>query len=892
MTGINAFFQDAFQALTDFVPMQWQCRLYSQMMRSELPKSIDLPTGLGKTSIIPIWLIALASMTGDESVRLPRRLIYIVNRRTVVDQTTDVVKKIRARLLDPSNQDWAAHSQVLVRLVGGLRKLSSGFDDLPIAISTLRGELADNDEWKIDPARPAIIVGTIDMIGSKLLFSGYGDGRYYRPHNAGLIGQDSLIVHDEAHLTPAFSDLLHRVAEVQHCSNELLPVDVVELSATLRNNISSDFKLEADEEDQIVKDRMDAKKRLFLHEVGEDGLIEKLVELSKAHDQEQARVLIYVISPEDAQSVVDQLQKQLDNSEDRIALLTGTIRGYERDQIVGQNPVYRALLNSESELGQTVYMVSTSAGEVGIDLNADHLVCDMTTLDSMIQRLGRVNRRGSREHEARVDVVGIHRAQVESTDMAKAIKATSDLFRRLYDSSGGEIDVGPRNLYALVRGLGEEEREAAFSPKPTAPPLTDILLDNWSMTSISSSMPGRPGVTEYLHGLTDDPPETYLAWRKEVARLSEAQADPVGLRDWFLSCRIRAHELLRERTDRVKRALKILLKAHRTQDESHDFPVVLLDELGNAELSLLSRIIRDDNDLAYRTIVLPCEAGGLNQYGMLDPKARGEALDVAEKEISGERRERWLDENGQQFRNLITDEVAESLPPDLKEQERITLKQSFEGAEDGTSLHLVLVVQPAHLGLENPEAIKVKQTLEDHCRRVVTCVNRISDALELSPSLRDALAVAAEHHDTGKGRPIWQKFAFNDDLDVPLAKSVKYRPGHFLGGYRHEFGSLLEATKKEEIQCYLEADLILHLIAAHHGWARPHFERKALDNTRTTLENEETSADVLRRFGRVQQRFGRWSLAWMEALLRCADMIASEQYNEVSIIKAPWEADK
>ena len=48
---------------------------------------------------------------------------------------------------------------------------------------------------------------TIDMIGSKLLFSGYGDGRYKRPQHAGLIGQDSLIVHDEAHLTPAFSKL-------------------------------------------------------------------------------------------------------------------------------------------------------------------------------------------------------------------------------------------------------------------------------------------------------------------------------------------------------------------------------------------------------------------------------------------------------------------------------------------------------------------------------------------------------------------------------------------------------------------------------------------------------------------------------------------------------------
>jgi len=66
-------------------------------------------------------------------------------------------------------------------------------DASPLAISTLRGELADNREWQTDPARPAIIVGTVDMIGSRLLFSGYGAGRSYgpcpecRPHRARLL---------------------------------------------------------------------------------------------------------------------------------------------------------------------------------------------------------------------------------------------------------------------------------------------------------------------------------------------------------------------------------------------------------------------------------------------------------------------------------------------------------------------------------------------------------------------------------------------------------------------------------------------------------------------------------------------------------------------------------
>ena len=52
------------------------------------------------------------------------------------------------------------------------------------------------------------------------------------------------------------------------------------------------------------------------------------------------------------------------------------------------------------------FLVATSAGEVGVNLDADHLVCDLTTLNSMIQRLGRVNRLGRDDADfvARVDV--------------------------------------------------------------------------------------------------------------------------------------------------------------------------------------------------------------------------------------------------------------------------------------------------------------------------------------------------------------------------------------------------------------------------------------------------------------------------------------------------------
>lgn len=281
MSGTNIQFNVAFQALTGHPPMKWQVRLFDRMMQPSLPTACDLPTGLGKTSVIPIWVIALASQANDESINLPRRLIYIVNRRTVVDQATSVVEQMRNRLLDPSNRSWQTHAPVLAQLANALRTLSAGLDDLPLAISTLRGELADNEEWKADPARPAIIVGTIDMIGSKLLFSGYGDGRYHRTHHAGLIGQDSLIVHDEAHLTPAFTDLLNGVAAAQRKAGENHSVHIVELSATSRSNAEDVVKLEPeDEQDTAVRQRLDAKKNLQFHEVAKHGLEAKLTELA------------------------------------------------------------------------------------------------------------------------------------------------------------------------------------------------------------------------------------------------------------------------------------------------------------------------------------------------------------------------------------------------------------------------------------------------------------------------------------------------------------------------------------------------------------------------------------------------------------------------------------
>jgi CRISPR-associated endonuclease/helicase Cas3 len=657
-----------------------------------------------------------------------------------------------------------------------------------------------------------------------------------------------------------------------------------------------------DEEDQVtgkvVKDRLDAKKSLYIHHLqvnpGDkrtDVLKKaagKLVELSMQHRVAKAKVLIYVRSPEEAQEIIRLLRGELGKgADDRIALLAGTIRGHERDSLVQENPVYRALLNPNSSVEQTVFLVSTSAGEVGIDIDANHMVCDLTTLDSMIQRLGRVNRRGGHGRNARVDVV-VKPKDLDkldaSSEVEEAINKTHRIFEHWVAQSKGAIDVSPRSLRILLDGLDEQRKEKAFTPEPATPTLTDILLDAWSLTTISGDMPGRPEVASYLHGLEKDVPETYVVWRNEVMLLHEADVDHNTLSDWFQACRIEARERLRERTDRVKKTVEALLNEHRKKgkDEALDFPVIVLNERGEALWSSLSRIMDNNFILAYRTVVLPFQAGGLNAQGTLDSKEISEARDVAEQagsDAGAQRRERWLEINeadGLRYERLLTNAVAKTPPQGLKERERITLKEAAESTGQGGT-YLILLTAPRQLTLTHAETAKIRQPLNFHLNLAAGRMKYITVALGLDEKLEEALELAAEWHDRGKGRPIWQRYACNSELTVPLAKSTKYLHGRFLGGYRHEFGSFLEAAADDKIRGHPEADLILHLIAAHHGWARPHFERNAWDNTRTTAENENAAAEAMRRFAQLQQRFGRWGLAWLESLVRCADIAASAQ---------------
>lgn len=176
----------------------------------------------------------------------------------------------------------------------------------------------------------------------------------------------------------------------------------------------------------------------------------------------------------------------------------------------------------------------------------------------------------------------------------------------------------------------------------------------------------------------------------------------------------------------------------------------------------------------------------------------------------------------------------------------------------------------------------------NHTCDVVQRATEIVDALELPEELKQAVILAAKFHDLGKKRELWQRSIGNPNPTDWHAKPGKPEKGsrwrpRSLSPYRHEFGSLLDLldTEQEHHRRLEELpeemrDVVLHLVAAHHGYARPHFPAECtIDPNHHQQFSDEVAIESIRRFARLQRRYGRWGLACLESLLRAADWAAS-----------------
>ena len=917
----EADFRTAFKALAGMTkpeegPFPWQWELYQRFLSDRddnIPPSCNLPTGLGKTSVIHVWLLALAA----NPQKVPRRLVYVVNRRTVVDQTTNEVEGLRKRLPDAPGIESA-----LWKLCSTRPEKPDPEKDRPLAISTLRGQFADNREWSADPSRPAVICGTVDMIGSRLLFSGYGCGFKTRPLHAGFLGQDALIVHDEAHLEPAFQELLLAIEKEQERCKDFAPLKVMELTATSRAGGKAFELTDADRANKTVQQRIGATKKLHLHPNTDDKPAEDIATRALKYKDSGRAVLVFVRKVDD----VDKVTKKLPAN--TFEKLTGTLRGYERDRLV-KKPIFQRFLPESNRADGvtpepgTVYLVCTSAGEVGVNISADHLVCDLSTFESMAQRFGRVNRFGFRDD---TEIHVVHPTKFETKDKPDeaARERTLALLGTLPKYQDGAHNASP----AALGNLDQAERTAAFSPQPTILPTSDILFDAWALTSaarplVKSELPGRPGVEPYLHGVEDEKKrETQVAWRAEVSLFNTSGVSGKQIGELLDDFPLRPHELLRDATHRVQDELAALAVGH------GELPVWVIDPDDTVNVLTLADLAEENNkgyavNLSARTVVLPPAAGGLTQTGTLDGKAKREAerkYDVAGLVFpaSGVPLVRLLvslNESEKKYSLVapvrdLTGEFEFQLAKDAKRDEetkairdecgevglkpmRVAFRLDLGDEDERTSGNVEYLILKAEQQKKESKEPAAWPSVESHNAGVEGHAGAIASRLNLPVEfahVATAAGLAGRWHDLGKDRAVWQRGAGNTPGCVAVAKTLHGRPPENLNNFRHELASLVDvsfdpaysATFAEQSEDCRE--LLLHLIATHHGRGRPHFPAKEADDP----ERPGAAAQALvtatpQRFARLQRKYGRWGLAYLESLLRAADALDSKRIEDTPI---------
>ena len=895
-------FASVFQALAGNSPYPWQEELFLELLSDSFPRNINLPTGSGKTSIMAVWLAALAQQASESrhDTNIPRRLVWVVDRRVVVDQATDEAERIREHLRNESNPtiQWVRNS--LSHLCGD--QLTS------LAISTLRGEREDNQEWSREPSRPAIIVGTVDMVGSRLLFSGYGDGRYSSSQHAGLLGHDTLIVNDEAHLTPAFAELLNELEAMQ--SEKLRPFRTMRLSATHTGSECWPRSLERDRLDARFQKSFEARKSLNIHVLSASKLEAAMLEL--ATEQSVARTLIFVREPEKAKRFAGNLAKKVGRA-DRILTLTGTMRGFERDRMV-ETEIFQAFARPELP-SESWWLVATSAGEVGINISTDRLITDIDPLDHLLQRFGRLNRFGETLGIAHLLLSEADERIDGKDDRKKRNRAALEFLRGLPKHAEGTYDVSPCTLF------GRELPRTALSEVPLKAPLHKWLIDVWSQTSLGTH-PGRPAVDSWLHGKQDDIPETYVAWREDVQYLSSADVDSDDRREALQKYRLLAHELVREPTSQFLTKLQML--AHKSKV---DTKFLLLKQDGNVEVCKISDFdgIKDDagrrpasTRIAYCQILLPPGCGRL-QNGMFSPdwtEHDNEALrslagdaDNDPYDVSGcvvrHGRGEIDDLHRASFKATQLDDGSWSLvrlggipgyhyPPIILQDLTLSTLRDFASGHQWRFL-LDVPLNPLegdpnerlaallYFGKANVKTIsKDYYPLNDHLSEVAGYAKALAVRAGLSQQIASALEFAGRFHDLGKDELIWQKAAGNLNNDGSLragtavAKSLKPMRGRSLNGFRHELASLrlVAAHLDPEGVPHELRPLVLHLIAAHHGHARPCFTTRAYDRNHLRA-SEELALATTHRFASLQRQYGPWGLAYLEAILKSADGLTS-----------------
>jgi CRISPR-associated endonuclease/helicase Cas3 len=922
-------------------------------MRDGWPELLDLPTGSGKTSALDIAIYSLAvNPTGN-----PRRVVLVVDRRIVVDQGADQARTLLSKLM-------AAKSGPLCAVANALRRLWGAAETAPpFAVAVLRGGMPMDNDWAARPDQPVLGVSTVDQVGSRLLFRGYGISPRSSPIHAGLMGRDTLLLLDEVHLAEPFAETLDQIRQYQTNTPGMpSPVRTVRMSATQRSGARAGFGLdEADHAHPVMSQRLRARKFAALDGVKVTGrdernkcrlVAERVTDnaLQMMGTDGGPRVLGVVVNRVyTAHCVADILSAN--SKAPPFVLVTGRMRPIDRDRHVHERLIPGAGAGRDRHSDGSLIVIATQCIEAGADLDFDAIVTECASLDSLRQRFGRVDRRGELGESRSVIVC---RSDVETEEDPVYGVALRHTWAWLTSrASQGGIDFG---ISAMKPVLGDpDEVELLLPPRRRGPVLLPTHIEMFAQTSPPPRVDQDPAL--WLHGPENETSDVQVVWRTNIDVSEGALPQTV---ERLAACRPSTLEAV---AVPIAAARRWLLAGGDESPVFPDSPMRVLHEpreaVNQGIVAIRWRGVDSEGISAADlrpgdVVVVDCARGGLS-HDSFDPRSTERVRDLSARAALIGRGEAvlWLscemmvsqglpaietenmpvpgeDEPFRAFRGRVDEwlsTLTEVIPADTgwRAEEWAVFRAALTGPRRALSvvggLHMVRArVEPAaraafrpelHEGLATETEIAQPNaghvTLGDHSRHVTDLVRSFAGNLGLSRGLASDLVAAARLHDVGKADPRFQRLLVGGSevdavmLEEPLAKSAltftprkwheARRASGFPDGGRHELVSV--ALAKEVIPSLPDVsdpDLVLHLIASHHGWCRPfappveegpvakiELKHDGLAIAGTTAHGQaRLSSGVADRYWALCHRYGVWGLALLEAILRLADHRASE----------------
>jgi CRISPR-associated endonuclease/helicase Cas3 len=539
-------FSAFFEAVHGYKPFPWQLRLAKEVVTTgKWPPLLDLPTSSGKTASIDIAVFHLACEAdrGPER-RAPLRILFVVDRRIVVDEASRRAKKIAETL---SSIKQRKKHPVLAKIARRLAILSGDLND-PLAVVRLRGGAPQEVDWVRSPAQPLVAVSTVDQVGSRLLFRGYGVSPRMWPVHAGLVGSDALWLLDEVHLSRPLEETLDAIqaghpSESGDCSiaerTRLAPFWMVKLSATPGEKPPGTFRLDGkDHADKLLKTRLAARKIASIATIeGEaaDVFAEHALRLAgiavnatpqKGRQREAveagpsapvSRIAVVLNRVDLARRTFERVSQSLRDLEKDadVILVTGRIRPLDRDRILKK---LEPLLASPErrEPNKPIFVIATQCIEAGADLDFDALVTEIAPLDALRQRFGRLDRLGTRHFETFARILCPKRRPTKDNDWAAIARIYGDTAyetKLWLESLGEEVDFGINHFQATLDAVAREQIERMLAPRRHAPVLLPTYAELWTTTS--PAPPATPEPALFLHG-PGISPDVQIIWRADI----------------------------------------------------------------------------------------------------------------------------------------------------------------------------------------------------------------------------------------------------------------------------------------------------------------------------------------------------------------------------------------